>query len=70
MSLYRFDIRNSDDFVQAEPIDLLDQTVAWNEAKRYCGELLFERLTRSGGFRLMVTDEHGTQMFVISVKAD
>jgi uncharacterized protein DUF6894 len=70
MAIYRFDIRNSDEFVQAEPVDLLDRTVAWNEAKRYCSELLKDELNPSGGFRLLVYDEHGAQIFVISVKAD
>jgi Domain of unknown function (DUF6894) len=62
MALYRFEIRNSEDFVQAEPVDLFDRTVVWNEAKRYCGELLQHELQPSGGFRLVVCDEHGAQM--------
>jgi hypothetical protein len=70
MAFYRFDIGNSKEFVQAEPVDLLDRTVAWNEAVRYCGQLLQDQLQPSSGFRLVVCDEHGAQMFTISVKAD
>jgi len=70
MALYRFDIRNSEDLVQAEPIELLDRAVAWHEAKRYCGDFLKDQLDPSGGFRLVVYDEHGAQIFMISVKAD
>jgi hypothetical protein len=70
MAFYRFDIRNSDAFVQAEAVDLADRTVAWNEAKRYCSELLPQQLQPSTGFRLVVFDEHGTQIFMISIKAD
>jgi hypothetical protein len=70
MAFYRFDIRNSDDFVQAEAVYMVDRTVAWNEAKRYCSELLPQQLQLSRGFHLVVSDEHGAQIFMISVTAD
>ncbi|WFU42583.1 hypothetical protein QA640_09015 [Bradyrhizobium sp. CB82] len=68
MAAYKFIIEGRSGF---EPVllELPTDVTAWREATTLCGELVKDELEPSTGFRLLVLDGNGVQLFQISIAA-
>lgn len=68
MAIYKFRILDGND-IEHGPFDFPDDAAAWDEATSFCGQVLKDELKPAGGFTLLVTDQNGSEVFQIAVKA-